>query len=222
MKSKLYENKKIIACDMDMTVINEESINLIAKKVLKNDEMDKLTKKAMNGEIKFKESILFRTKKLKGLEVKQILPLLKLIKFSPGIKEVIKTMNAYGSHTMLISGGYDLIANFIGKKVGFKEVISNQLVLKKNIITGHLKNTIIDREGKLKYFKNRIKKNNILLSETLAVGDGDNDISMIKHSSLGVAWRGYPKVKKVADISMGRNFKSLLYFQGYKEKEFVK
>ena len=222
IQKNIYRRKKIIACDMDMTVINVESINLIAKKVLKNVDMEKLTKKAMNGEIKFKKSILLRTKKLKGLEVSQILPLLKLIKYSPGIKELIKTMNKYGSHTMLISGGYDLVANYIGKKIGFKEIISNKLVLKGNIITGELKSSIIDKEGKLKYFKNSIKKNKVLSNETLAVGDGDNDISMINHSSLGIAWRGYPKVREVADITLKKNFSSLLYFQGFKEKEFIK
>ncbi len=221
IQKNIYRQKKIIACDMDMTVINVESINLIAKHLLRNNDMENLTKLAMSGDIKFRESILLRTKKLKGLSVEQIIPLLKSIKYSPGILEVIKTMNKNGSHTMLISGGYDLIANLIGKKIGFKEIISNQLKLKKDIITGELKNDVIDKEGKLRKFKKRIKENKIKIPETIAVGDGDNDIAMIQYSGLGIAWNAYPKVQKAADIALSKNFKSILYFQGLKEKEFI-
>ena len=221
IQKNIHRKKRIIACDMDMTVINVESINLIAKHLLKNDDMKLLTAQAMSGKIKFKESILLRTKKLKGLHVKKILPLLKLIKFSCGIKEVVKTLNKNNCHTMLISGGYDIIANPIGQKIGFKEIISNKLQLNENKITGDLKNNIIDREGKLSYFKKRVKENKIDINKTIAVGDGDNDISMLKYSSLGVAWKAYPKVKKIAEVSLNKSLRSILFFQGYKDKDII-
>ena len=130
-------------------------------------------------------------------------------------------MNNYGHHTMLISGGYDLIANSIGKKVGFKEIRCNTLELANNRLTGNLENTILDKKGKLFHLKSSVKKLNIKKDFTLAVGDGDNDIDMIKYSGLGVAWNAYKKVRLAADVSIGFSFKSMLYFQGYTDKEIL-
>ena len=130
-------------------------------------------------------------------------------------------MNNYGHHTMLISGGYDLIVNSIGKKVGFKEIRCNTLEVANNQLTGNLKNTILDKKGKLSHIKNTIKKLNIKKDLTLAIGDGDNDIDMIKYSGLGIAWNAYEKVSHAADVSIRFNFKSLLYFQGFTDDEII-
>ena len=94
------------------------------------------------------------------------------------------------------------------------EVVNNQL-------TGNLKNTILDKKEKLSCLKSTIKKLNIKKELTLAIGDGDNDIDMIKYSGLGVAWNAYEKVRLAADVSINFNFKSLLYFQGYTDKEIL-
>ncbi len=221
IQKSLIRRKKIIACDMDMTAINLETINLIGTKILKSSKLTELTRSAMNGEISFKESIVHRTKMLKGINKNEILNLIKYIKVTPGVKSVIRTMNKFGSHTMLISGGYNIIADVIGKKIGFKEVVCNSLELNNDIITGKLINQIIDKESKLKVFKNRILKLNISHEESLAVGDGDNDIAMIDYATLGIAWKGYPKVKKVANLSLKNRFKTILYLQGYSENEII-
>ena len=216
-----YRKKKLIACDMDMTIINVETINLINDNLLKNNKISKITEEAMSGKISFRKSIITRTKLLKGIKKKEITNLIKKIKINEGVESVIKTMNNYGHHTMLISGGYDLIANSIGNKIGFKEIICNNLEVINNKLTGNLKSTILDKKGKLSYLKSSIKKQNIKKDFTLAIGDGDNDIDMIKHSGLGVAWNAYQKVKLAADVSIGLNFKSLLYFQGFTDKEII-
>ncbi len=221
MQGVKYRKKKLIACDMDMTVINVETINLINDNLLKNNQISNLTKDAMNGNISFRKSIITRTKLLKGIKKVEITNLIKKIKINEGVESVIKTMNNYGHHTMLISGGYDLIANNIGKKVGFKEIRCNNLEVKNNQLTGNLENTILDKKGKLSHLKSSIKKLNIEKNLTLAVGDGDNDIDMVKYSGLGVAWNAYEKVKHAADVSIGLNFKSLLYFQGFTDKEIL-
>ncbi|MEC8100551.1 MAG: phosphoserine phosphatase SerB, partial [Pseudomonadota bacterium] len=219
MQMVKHRKKKLIACDMDMTIINLETINLINDNLLKNNQIAKITKEAMSGNINFKNSIITRTKLLKGIKKVEIVNLIKKIKINKGVKSVIRTMNNYGYHTMLISGGYDLIANSIGKKAGFKEIRCNTLEIVNNQLTGNLKNTILDKKEKLFCLKSTIKKLNIKKDLTLAVGDGDNDIDMIKYSGLGVAWNAYEKVRFAADVSISFNFKSLLYFQGYTEKE---
>ncbi len=221
MQEVKYRKKQLIACDMDMTIINVETINLINENLLKNKKVEDITTEAMSGNINFKDSIIARTKLLKGINKSEIVGLIKKIKINKGVKSVIKTMNKYGYHTMLISGGYDLIANAIGEKVGFKEIKCNSLEFVNNHLTGNLKNNILDKEGKLLHLKNTIQNKNIKRELTLAVGDGDNDIDMIKYSGLGIAWNGYEKVKLAADVNISLNFKSLLYFQGYSDKEIL-
>ena len=213
--------KQLIACDMDMTIINVETVNLINENLLKNTQISSITEDAMSGNINFKESIIARTKLLKGINKIEILNLIKKIKINEGVESVIRTMNNYGYHTMLISGGYDLIVNSIGKKIGFKEIRCNTLELIDDKLTGSLKNTILDKKGKLFHLRNAIKEKNIKKNLTLAIGDGDNDIEMIKFSSLGIAWNAYEKVKLAADVSIGISFKSLLYFQGYSDSEII-
>ena len=219
-KSKI-RRKKIIACDMDMTIINLETINLIGTKILKSNELTKLTRKAMSGKISFKKSILLRTKMLKGIKKSEVIKLIKYIKITPGVKSVIRTMNKFGYHTMLVSGGYNILANVIAKKIGFKETICNSLELNNNIITGNLINKIIDKESKLQVLKENILRLNIAREESLAIGDGDNDIDMLSYAGLGIAWKAYPKVKAKADLSLSRNFKTILYLQGYTDEEIT-
>ncbi len=221
MQSVKYRKKKLIACDMDMTIINVETINLINDNLLKNNQISNITKDAMSGNIGFGQSLITRTKLLKGIKKDAITNLINKIKINAGVESVIKTMNNYGHHTMLISGGYDLIAYNIGKKAGFKEIKCNTLELANNYLTGNLENKILDKKGKLFHLRSSIKKLNIKKDFTLAVGDGDNDIDMIKYSGLGVAWNAYEKVRLAADVSINFNFKSLLYFQGYTDKEIL-
>lgn len=216
-----YRKKQLIACDMDMTIIDIETVNLINDKLLKNKKISDITEKAMSGKINFKKSILKRTKLLKGINQKKIINIIKSIKINEGVISVIKTLNNQGCHTMLISGGYDLIANLIGKKAGFREIKCNKLEIIDNKLTGKLEGEILDKEGKLYYLKNTMKDKNIKKNLTLAVGDGDNDIDMIKYASLGLAWKAYKKVKERANASINLNFKSILYFQGYSDNEIT-
>ncbi len=217
-KSK-YRKKKILACDMDMTAINVETIDLIGEKILNNTSMSNLTRKAMTGDISFSKSIKQRTKLLKGVKVRDIEKITKYIKPTKDVDTVIRTMNKNGCHTMLISGGYQVLASIIGQKIGFKEVISNRLISINGILNGNLENNIVDGKGKLDFFKKSIKNYKFNKEETLAVGDGENDIEIIKFASLGIAWKGFPNVKKKADVMINNSFKSILYFQGYDDKQ---
>ena len=216
-----YRKKKVIACDMDKTVINIETIDLIGEKILHNNKIAELTKKAMSGGINYSSSIIQRTKILKGISINEIKQTAKYIKLTKDVDVVIKTLNKNGCHTMLISGGYQIFADIIGKKIGFKEIISNIPVCNNGVLTGVLKGSIVDGKGKLSYLKKRIKNLKAKKLETIAVGDGQNDIDMIKYASLGVAWNGFPKVKKVADVLANYDFKSILYFQGYSDKDIM-
>ncbi len=221
IQENVFRKKKIVACDMDKTAICIETIDLIGKKILKNNLISELTLKAMNGSVNFDRSIIERTKILKGIPIEEINNIIRHIKLTKDVATVIKTMNKSGCHTILISGGYDLIANVIGKKIGFKEIISNKPISKNGILTGELKGNIIDGKGKLNFLKNTIKTHNANKNCTLAIGDGQNDIDMIKFASMGISWKGFPKVNKVANALANYSFKSILYFQGYSDKDII-
>ncbi|RPH07538.1 MAG: phosphoserine phosphatase SerB [Alphaproteobacteria bacterium TMED93] len=214
-----YRKKKVIACDMDKTIINIETIDLIGEKILNNNKIAELTKEAMSGGINYNSSIIQRTKFLKGISINEIKKTAKYIKFTKDADVVIKTLNSHGCHTMLISGGYEIFANIIGKKIGFKEIISNVPISKNGVLTGSLKGSIVDGKGKLSYLRKRIKTLDVKKKETIAIGDGQNDIDMIKYAGLGIAWNGFPKVKNMADVLAGYDFKSILYFQGYSRED---
>ena len=216
-----YRKKKVFACDMDKTVVNIETIDLIGDKILKDNKISKLTKKAMSGGVNYSSSIIERTKILQGISIKEIKKLSKYITLTKDAEVVIKALNKHGCHTMLISGGYEIFANIIGNQIGFKEIISNKPISKNGKLTGDLDGKIIDGKGKLDYFKKRIKLINAKKFESLAIGDGNNDIEMIKYASLGIAWQGFPKVMEVADVLARYNFKSILYFQGYTDKDII-
>ena len=221
IQQNLFRKKKIIACDMDKTAIVNETIDLIGEKVLKSSHISELTNMAMNGSINFNKSIIERTKILKGISIKDIKKAINDIKLTRGVKTVIKTLNKNNCHTMLISGGYDLVADEIGSRIGFKEIISNMPVEKNGKLTGKLKGNIIDGKGKLNFLKKSMQRINAEKHHTLAVGDGQNDIEMINFSGLGISWRGFPKVNKAADAIASHSFKSVLYFQGYSDKDIV-
>ena len=216
-----FRKKKIIACDMDKTVIKVETIDLIGDEILKDKEITKITNKAMSGEVSFNNSIIQRTQLLKGLSIKKIKEVAKYIELTKNVDVVIKTMNKNNTHTMLISGGYEIFANIIGKKVGFKEIISNKPDSKDGILNGHLKGNIVDGKGKLYYLKKRIAQLNLKKVDSLAIGDGQNDIEMIRYAGIGIAWKGFPKVRSAADVVVNHNFKSILYFQGYSDLEIA-
>ena len=129
---------------MDMTVINIETIDLIGEKILNNNKIAEITKKAMSGGLNYSTSIIQRTKILKGISVKEIQEVSKYIKLTKDAEVVIKTLNKNSCHTMLISGGYQIFANIIGKKIGFKEIISNTAISKNGLLTGGLKGKIVD------------------------------------------------------------------------------
>ena len=191
IQDNLNRKKKLFACDMDKTAISQESINLIAKKLNIEKKMKKLTEEAMQGKESFKESIIKRTKFLKGVTLDTLDNILKHdITITPGIDIVVKTMNKFGSHTMLVSGGYSYIANKIGKIIGFKEIISNQLSYTNNILDGSIRGQIVDGNQKLISIKNRVDSMNLSKNDVLAIGDGANDVNMITAAHVGIGIRG--------------------------------
>ena len=219
--------KKILLADMDSTIIEEESLDELGKLIGKEKQIIKITKDAMNGLIDFEEALIKRVAMLKG-QPSTILDILKnKININVGAKELIKTMNFYGSKTILISGGFTFLTNHLKNILGFSHAHSNSLEIiqtkgKVSKLSGKVKGPILDKNSKLKYLKIYIKKYNLNYSDTICVGDGANDIEMIKKASFAVSFNGKQILDQEANIHFkNTNLRGLLYAQGYSDKDII-
>ena len=213
--------KKILVADMDSTIVEGETLDELAGLIGLKKQVSEITKRAMRGEIDFKESLFERVSLLKGIPVAAMEETLQNITLTPGAIPLVRTMSFNGAYTVLLSGGFSYFTRAIAKLVGFDEEISNELVVKNGYLTGQVTEPILDSNGKLEKLRNISQTRNIPITNAMAVGDGFNDIPMIVHSGIGVSFRGKSAVDAKADASIRfGDLTSLLYVQGYKTKDF--
>ena len=213
--------KKVLICDMDSTIIKEESLDEIAEEAGIGDEIKNITKKAMKGELDFKEALLKRIKLLNNYPLKNIFTLNPKIKISDGAKELVRKMKSKSCITVLISGGFSPSVSYIAKKIGFDYYHCNNFLYKKNngkiVLNGCVQDPILDKDSKLDITKCYLKNFNLTLNDVVSVGDGANDINLIKHSGIGVSYKGKQVLNKVANVVFNHtNLKGILYLQNYK------
>ena len=215
--------KKLFLADMDSTVIGQECIDELADFVGLKDHVAAITERAMHGEIEFEPALRERAALLKGLPVGVVDEVLaQRITLTPGGRELVMTMRASGAYPCLISGGFTLFTSVIAARVGFQENRANELVVGDGKFTGEVKEPILGREAKLATLIELVESFDLDDIDTLVVGDGANDLSMIQHAGLGVAFHGKPAVSAAATarIDYG-DLTALLYAQGYRREEFV-
>jgi len=177
----------------------------------------------MHGEIEFEPALRERAALLKGLPVGVVDEVLaQRITLTPGGRELVMTMRASGAYTCLISGGFTLFTSVIAARVGFQENRANELVVGDGKFTGEVKEPILGREAKLATLIELVESFDLDDIDTLVVGDGANDLSMIEHAGLGVAFHGKPAVSAAATARVDYgDLTALLYAQGYRREEFV-
>jgi len=215
--------KKLFLADMDSTVIGQECIDELADFVGLKDHVAAITERAMHGEIEFEPALRERAALLKGLPVSVVDEVLaQRITLTPGGRELVMTMRANGAYTCLISGGFTLFTSVIAARVGFQENRANELLASDGKFTGEVKEPILGREAKLATLIELVESFDLDDIDTLVVGDGANDLSMIEHAGLGVAFHGKPAVSAAATarIDYG-DLTALLYAQGYRREEFA-
>ncbi len=222
--SRANRRKKLMIADMDSTMINQECIDEIADALGLKPRISEITARAMNGELDFAEALDTRVALLKGLERQKIAEIRReRITFASGGRALVQTMKAYGAHTVLISGGFTFFADYIGKRIGFDEVEANELLFENDRLTGAVKKPIVDRNRKLNKLEELITERGYAPAETLAVGDGANDLPMLKAAGLGVALHAKPVVAAEAPVRIDHgDLTALLYLQGYQEDDFVR
>jgi len=215
--------KKLLVADMDSTIIQCECIDELADFAGLKAEISAMTEAAMQGHVDFEQTLRDRVALLKGMDeaiLQQVYA--ERVHLMPGAVALIKTMNAGGANTVLVSGGFTFFTSRVAAVTGFQVNRANTLDIKDGKLTGLVLPPIVDSKTKLESLLEFQKKAKLSRHETMAVGDGANDILMIAEAGLGVAYHAKPAAEKAADIIIAQaDLTALLYLQGYSDQDFV-
>jgi phosphoserine phosphatase len=212
--------KRLIVFDVDGTLIDAEMIDELAQAAGVGGKVSEITSRAMNGEIEFKEALKERVRLLKGLDASILESIVENLDVTPGAEELITSLKALGYKVALISGGFIQFVERIKEKLGIDYVYANTLVIEDGKLTGELVEPIIDAERKAELMREIAEKENLLMEQVVAVGDGANDRFMLQNSGLGIAL--YPKEvlqKVAAGVITKENLAGILYCLGAPEEK---
>ena len=223
VQPRAARRKKLFLADMDSTMIGQECIDELADFAGLKAHVAKITERAMRGEIEFEPALRERVALLKGMPVGVVDDVLKQrITPTPGGRELVATMRAHGAYTCLISGGFTLFTSAVAAMIGFQENRANELLVEGGKLTGEVREPILGRATKLATLIELTESFDLDDIDTLVVGDGANDLSMIEHAGLGVAYHAKPAVAAAAATRIDHgDLTALLYAQGYRREEFV-
>jgi phosphoserine phosphatase len=216
--------KKLLVADMDSTMIGQECIDELADHAGFKSRVAAITERAMRGEIAFEPALRERVALLKGLPAAAIESVIaERIRLTPGGPTLVATMRANGAYTCLVSGGFTAFTARLAAAIGFDEQHANTLLTDADgRLTGEVAEPVLGRDAKLTTLSTLRQRLRLGCDETLAVGDGANDIPMIEAAGLGVAFHGKPAIREAAAACIDHgDLTALLYAQGYRREEFV-
>jgi phosphoserine phosphatase len=218
-----HRKKKLLIADMDSTMIGCECIDELADMAGLKPLIAPITERTMRGEIGFEAALRERVALLKGLDLDALRRVYEeRVRLNPGARAAVMTMRAHGAHTLLVSGGFTYFTSRVAKAAGFEEEQANVLMDDGVVLTGRVRDPILGREAKLQALERTAARLKIAASDALAVGDGANDLDMIRKAGLGVAYHAKPVVAAAAGARIDHgDLTALLYLQGYREDEIV-
>jgi phosphoserine phosphatase len=214
--------KSLLIADMDSTIVTGETLDELADFAGLKERISAITARAMNGELDFKAALRERVAMLRGLPLDALDKTWQRVRLTPGARELVATMRAHGAYTALVSGGFTFFTGRVAALVGFDMHRSNVLLDDGAALAGHVAEPILDRDSKLETLIRLVAKRGLPMSATLAVGDGANDLDMIRTAGLGVAFRAKPIVASEARARIDHgDLRALLFAQGYRADEIV-
>ncbi len=215
--------KKLFIADMDSTMIAQECIDELAAELRLKQKVAKITERAMKGELEFEPALRERVALLKGLDAGVIPKVISnRITLTAGARTLVGTLKSHGVYTALVSGGFTVFTGPISEMIGFNEHRANRLIVENGKLTGLVEDPILGRAAKKSALMELRDLFALQNSETLAIGDGANDLDMIKEAGIGVAYRAKPAVAEAAHARIDHaDLTALLYAQGYSRSSWI-
>ena len=214
--------KRLVLLDVDSTLIQEEVIELLANKAGAGAEVARITAAAMSGQIEFAEALDARVKLLTGLPETVLEEVRQEITLTAGARELIAALQKLGHQVGIVSGGFIDVIEPLAKELNIDFIRANKLEIIEGKLTGRLEGSVIDRAGKAQALRDFAKISDVEIAETVAIGDGANDIDMLKIAGIGIAFNAKPILQSVADISLNTpNLDCALYLMGLSEAEIA-
>ena len=212
--------RRLVAFDMDSTLIEAEVIDELAKLAGVGEQVSAITERAMRGEIDFSESFRARVALLEGLEESALDRVASELKITEGAEHLIATLRTLGYKTAILSGGFTYFAKHLQARLGMDYVYANELDIAHGVVTGNIQGEIVDGARKAQLLRQLADDLGIDLQQVIAVGDGANDLPMLSIAGLGIAFRAKPLVKKSAEQSISTlGLDAILYLLGISDKQ---
>ncbi|MGO2131520.1 MAG: phosphoserine phosphatase SerB [Halomonas sp.] len=212
--------RQLVCFDMDSTLIQAEVIDELARRHGVYDEVSAITERAMRGELDFKQSFRERMSKLKGLDESVLIEIAETLPLMDGLERLMHHLKRLGYRTAILSGGFTYFANYLQQRLGFDEVHANELVVENGKVTGEVREPIVDADRKALLLREIAEREGLSMEQTIAVGDGANDLKMLAAAGLGIAFRAKPKVREEARHSISiLGLDAVLYLIGYRDED---
>ena len=212
-------NRRLVAFDMDSTLIEAEVIDELAIRAGVGEQVAEITERAMRGELDFSESFRARVGLLQGLDESVLEEIAGELKITEGAEHLISTLRALGYKTAILSGGFTYFAHYLQQRLGMDYVHANELDIRDGKVTGKVSGTIVDGERKAFLLRQLAEAEGIDLQQVIAVGDGANDLPMLSTAGLGIAFRAKPLVKQSAEQSISTlGLDAILYLLGFSDR----
>lgn len=214
--------RRLICFDMDSTLIQTEVIDELAERAGVGEQVKAITESAMRGDIDFSESFKQRVKLLEGLDESVMKDIAENLPITEGMERMIKILKKSGCKLAILSGGFTYFGNYLKERFGFDYVYANELEIVNGKLTGNYLGDIVDGKRKAELLKLLAQVEKVDMMQTVAVGDGANDLPMLHTAGLGIAFHAKPKVKASSKHSLNTvGLDGVLYFLGYKDSMMI-